>query len=110
DYAIAGALALGEHGYRRLTTDVDVLISKEGLGRFKDEWLGRGYVNVRPGGKAVRDAINGVKIDFLIAGDFPGDGLPKPVCFPDPGTVAVHGERYRVVALPVLIELKLASG
>ena len=110
DYAIAGAIALGEHGFKRLTVDVDVLIRREGLDRFKAEWLGRGYVDVRPGGKAVLDTINNVKIDFLLTGDFPGDGKPKPVAFPDPREAAIAGERYRVVSLPRLVEMKLASG
>jgi len=110
DYAIAGALALGEHGFRRLTVDVDVLITREGLDRFKAAWLGRGYLDVRPGGKAVRDTINNVRIDFLLTGDFPGDGKPKPVAFPDPREAAVSGEKYRVVSLPRLVEMKLASG
>jgi hypothetical protein len=110
DYAIAGAIALGDHGFMRLTVDVDVLIRREGLERFKSEWLGRGYVDVRPGGKAVRDTVNNVKIDFLIAGDFPGDGKPKPVAFPDPREAAVSGDKYQIVSLPRLIEMKLASG
>src|SRR5262245_18796052 len=110
DYAIAGAIALGEHGFKRLTVDVDILIRREGLERFKSEWLGRGYVEVRPGGKAVRDTINNVKIDFLVAGDFPGDGKPKSVAFLDPREAAVAGERYQIVSLPRLIEMKLASG
>ena len=110
DYAIAGAIALGEHGLARLTVDVDILIRPEGLERFKREWLGRGYVEVRPGGKAVRDTVNNVKIDFLMTGDFPGDGRPKPVAFPDPQAAAVVGEKYRVVSLPKLVEMKLASG
>jgi hypothetical protein len=110
DYAIAGGIALGEHGFKRLTVDVDVLIRREGLDRFKAEWLGRGYVDVRPGGKAVRDTVNNVKIDFLITGDFPGDGKPKPVAFPDPLEAALAGEKYRVVSLPRLVEMKLASG
>jgi len=110
DYAIAGAIALGEHGFKRLTVDVDVLIRREGLDRFKAEWLGRGYVDVRPGGKAVRDTINNVKIDFLLTGDFPGDGKAKPVAFPDPREAAIAGDKYRVVSLPRLVEMKLASG
>ncbi len=110
DYAIAGAIALGEHGLKRLTVDVDVLIRREDLARFKAEWLGRGYVDVRPGGRAVRDTINNVKIDFLLTGDFPGDGKPKPVAFPDPRDAAVKGDRYRVLSLPRLVEMKLASG
>lgn len=110
DYAIAGALALGEHGFKRFTTDVDILIRREDLARFKTRWLGRGYVDVRPGGKAVRDTANNVRIDFLLTGDFPGDGKPKPVAFPDPAAAAVQGTKYRVVSLPRLIEMKLASG
>jgi len=110
EYAIAGAIALGEHGFKRLTVDVDILIRREGLDRFKAAWLGRGYVEIRPGGKSVRDTINNVKIDFLLTGDFPGDGKPKPVAFPDPREAAIAGDKYRIVSLPRLVEMKLASG
>lgn len=110
DYAVAGALSLAAHGLVRATEDVDVLVTREGLARFKDAWLGRGYVNLRPGGKAVRDTENNVRIDFLIAGDFPGDGISKPVAFPDPKEAGVAAGKVRVVSLPRLVELKLASG
>jgi hypothetical protein len=110
DYAIAGALALNAHGVQRMTEDVDVLISRKDLRRFKKHWLGRGYIEVRPGGKSIRDAETNVRIDFLIAGDFPGDGRPKPVSFPDPKTSRVQGDRFSVLSLPMLIELKIASG
>jgi hypothetical protein len=95
DYAIAGAIVLGEHGFKRFIVDVDVLIRREGFDCFKAEWLGRGYVDVRFGGKVVRDTINDVKIDFLLTGDFPGDGKPKPVAFPDP-----RGRRDRGRQIP----------
>ncbi len=110
DYAIAGALCLAAHGIVRATEDVDLLISREGLDRFKQTWLGRGYVDLRPGGKAVRDTVNGVKVDFLLEGDYPGDGKPKPVRFPAPAEVAMDAGRFRVVNLPRFVELKLASG
>jgi len=32
------------------------------------------------------------------------------VAFPDPRAAAVQGETYRVVSLPRLVEMKLASG
>src|SRR6266545_6262621 len=48
-YAIAGAMALNAHGYQRLTTDVDVLLTKEGLAAFKAAHLGRGWVERFPG-------------------------------------------------------------
>jgi hypothetical protein len=109
-YAIAGALALAVHGRRRLTEDVDILLTRADLARFKAEWLGRGYLDVTPGLKAVRDTAAGVKIDFLLVGDFPGDGRPKPVAFPVPPTDCVQADGYRVLPLERLVELKLASG
>jgi hypothetical protein len=109
-YAIAGALALGVHGRPRLTDDVDILMRREDLAAFKERWLGRGYDEVTKGLKAVRDAAHGVKLDFLITGDFPGDGKPKPIAFPDPATQTSTGDGFRIVDLNTLIELKLASG
>ena len=109
-YAIAGAMALNQYGYRRVTVDVDVLLTREGLARLKHEVLGRGYVEKFPGSKGLRDTEHGVAIDVLLAGEFPGDGKPKPVRFPDPATAAVRGEHGAFLALETLIELKLASG
>ena len=43
-YAIVGAMALNEWGYRRVTVDVDVLLTPDGLRRLKERVLGRGYV------------------------------------------------------------------
>jgi hypothetical protein len=51
-----------------------------------------------------------VRIEFLLAGQFPGDGKPKPVAFPDPVTASVTIDGIRFLALERLIELKLASG
>jgi hypothetical protein len=51
-----------------------------------------------------------VKIEFLIAGEFPGDGKEKPVAFPDPATVAIEMDGIKVLRLESLVELKLASG
>ncbi len=42
-------------------------LPRDDLARFKEQWLGCGYVEIRPGGKAVRDTANNVKIDFLAA-------------------------------------------
>ena len=109
-YAIAGAMALGAHGYERVTVDVDVLLTREGLARFKEAQLGRGYAEKFPGSKGLRDTEFGVSIDVLIAGEFPGDGRPKPVAFPDPAEAAIEGERFRILTLPKLVELKIASG
>jgi hypothetical protein len=109
-YAIVGAMALNAYGYRRATVDVAVLLTHEGLASFKARRLGRGYVERFAGSRGLRDTETGVAIDFVLAGDYPGDGKPKPVRFPDPAEVALRGERVALLPLPRLIELKLASG
>jgi hypothetical protein len=108
-YAIAGALALNAHGYERFTNDVDLIVTREGLAKLKELVLGRGYVEKFPGSKGMRDTVRNVGIDVLITGEYPGDGLPKPVAFPDP-SVAERGALGRIVPLATLLELKLASG
>lgn len=108
-YAIAGAMALNAHGYQRVTTDVDVLLTKDGLRAFREAHLGRGWVERFPGSRGMRDTVRGVKIDVLLTGDYPGDGKPKPVSFPDP-SVAIRGSGVMVLPLRHLVELKLASG
>jgi len=96
-------------GYERITNDVDVLMSREGLERFKLRALGRGYVEKFAGSKGVKDTVNGVGIDVVLEGEFPGDGKPKPVVFPNP-SVAVQQGGLRLIPLARLVELKLASG
>jgi hypothetical protein len=109
-YAVIGAMALNEFGYRRVTVDVDVLLTPEGLAAFKARHLGRGYVEKFPGSRGMRDAEHGIDIDVVLTGSYPGDGKPKPVVFPDPAQAAERGARVALLPLPTLIELKLASG
>jgi hypothetical protein len=110
DYAIAGGMALFFHGYRRFTEDVDVLITPEGLAKVHDELEGRGYVRPFEKSKNLRDAENRVRIDFIVTGQYPGSGKPGPVAFPDPKGVAEVRDGVRIVSLPALLQLKLASG
>jgi hypothetical protein len=58
----------------------------------------------------LRDAEHGVRIEFLVTGQFPGDGKPKPVAFPNPADVAEDRDGIKFVNLPTLVELKVASG
>jgi hypothetical protein len=110
-FAIAGAMAANAHGLQRTTADVDILIRREDLQRFKQRHVGRGWVDKFEGSKNFRDAASNISIDVLIVGDFPGDGREKPVAFPEPETVVEYGdEGIPFVSLNALIELKLASG
>lgn len=110
-FVIAGAMAANAHGHRRTTADVDVLMRREDLTRFKERWSGRGWLDLFEGSKGFKDTVNGVKVDVLIVGDYPGDGLPKPVSFPTPESVRdVRDDNLPYLDLKSLIELKIASG
>ena len=87
-YAVVGGIAMFFHGFRRFTEDVDLLVTAEGLKRIREE-LRRDYVPSLVGSKHLRDVENGVRIEFVVTGQFPGDGKPKAVAFPDPATVCV---------------------
>lgn len=109
-YAVVGGMALFFYGVRRFTEDVDILVTRDGLQRLHEALDGLGYIPPFPGSKNLRDVEAGVKIEFLVTGDFPGDGKPKSVSFPDPQNVATVIEGIRFLEMPKLIELKLASG
>lgn len=111
EYAVVGAMALSAHGFRRFTEDVDLLTTPAGLDAIHQRLVGRGYVPAFPGArKKLRDTETGVRVDFITSGEYPGDGKPKSVRFPDPRDVSVEREGYSVIALAKLVELKLVSG
>ncbi len=110
-YAVIGGMALAAHGYVRMTLDVDILLTPEGLVCFREKLVGRGYVADFPGAeKSFRDAESNVKIEIITAGEYPGDGLPKPISFPEPKGQTVEEDDILIINLEKLIELKLASG
>jgi hypothetical protein len=71
--AIAGGMALNHHGYRRVTDNVDVLMTRNGLDRLKQAVLGHGYSQAAPGSNGLRDTEHDVLIHVLLAGNYPGD-------------------------------------
>lgn len=109
-YAVVGGLALFHHGYQRFTNDVDLLVTKENLKFLHEKLEGLGYLPPFTGSKHLRDTDTGVKVEFLTTGEYPGDGKPKPVSFPDPLGVRIQIEGMWFLNLPTLIELKLAAG
>jgi hypothetical protein len=109
-YAIVEGMALFKHGVRRFTEDVDILVTREGLKTIHDRLDGLGYLPPHQRSKHLRDTDLGVRIEFLTAGDYPGDGKKKPVAFPDPTAVSFESDGISYIKLPNLIELKLASG
>jgi len=110
DYAVVGGMALFLHGFRRFTEDVDILVTREGLKKLHEALEGSGYRPPFAASRNLRDTENGVRIEFLVAGEYPGDGKVKPVAFPEPGQVASEQDGIRLLNLESLVELKLASG
>src|SRR5260370_25476572 len=109
-YAVAGGMAMFFHGYRRFSDDVDTLVSREGHEEIHRQLEGLGYLPPFEGSKHLRDTDLGVRVEFLVSGEYPGDGMPKPVAFPRPEEASIEIEGIRFLQLTKLIELKLASG
>jgi hypothetical protein len=111
DYMVIGAVALLAHGYPRFTEDIDLVMTAEGLERFHEELVGLGYAPAFPGAKKrLRSTTDGVSIEVMTTGEYPGDGKPKPVSMPAPAEASTTIDGIRFVTLEKLIELKLASG
>jgi hypothetical protein len=111
DYTLAGGMALFIHGFRRFTEDIDIVLRGEDLDRFRARLVEAGYRPAFEGAtRAFRDNETGVVVEILASGDFPGDGLAKPVAVPDPASSREDHGGLPVLPLAKLIELKLASG
>lgn len=113
-YAVVGGLALFHHGYRRFTEGVDLLIDRADLKRIHkrihDSLSGLGYLPPHQYSKNLRDTQSGVRIEFLLSGDYPGNGKPKAIAFPSPVEVSEESDGTFFLDPVTLVELKLASG
>jgi hypothetical protein len=108
-YAIMGAMAVNAHGAERTTKDVDILLTPEGLERFRQEFVGDLYEQVAGRPRRFIERQSGVTVDCLLTGRYPGSGKPGPLAFPDPAEASQEIERIQVITLPQLIQLKLAA-
>src|SRR4030095_13883651 len=80
DYAVIRAAALLAHGYPRFTEDIDLLMTSDGLEKFHAELVGLGYAPAFPGAKKrLRSTVDGVSIEVMTTGEYPGDGKTKSV-------------------------------
>ncbi|HZH29808.1 MAG TPA: hypothetical protein VEY11_03520 [Pyrinomonadaceae bacterium] len=111
DYMVIGAVALLTYGYPRFTEDIDLVLTPAGLEAFHQNLVGLGYLPAFPGArKKFRSTREGVSIEIITSGGYPGDGRPKPISFPVPDDASIEVQGVRVVTLEKLVELKLASG
>ena len=104
-HLIVGGLAVQEHGYPRVTIDVDIVVPDvlEAV-EFLTANLTGPFYRVHGVDGRVEDRRNGVQIDLLPAGKVLKRGCKMP--FPHPGKVA---EQFQIVSLEDLISLKLDS-
>ena len=88
-----------------------MLLNKDGLEEFEETMTGLDYRPAFAGArKKFLTAENNIPIEIITSGEFPGDGLPKPVRFPEPNEFAIVIDGVNTIPLEKLIELKLTSG
>ncbi len=104
-HLIVGGLAVQEHGYPRMTIDVDIVVPDvlEAV-EFLTADLNGPFFRVPKVEDRVEDRRNGVFIDLLPAGKVVKRGCKIP--FPQPLKVT---EKIQIIALEGLIALKLDS-
>jgi len=112
---VAGGWAVWRHGYLgRVTQDVDVVVPAAAV----DELLRVASVSgfeVTPAAAGLwpklRHKESGVSVDILPEGATPGTpSKPAPTRIPHPSRLGASGPRLVYIALPGLVELKLAAG
>jgi hypothetical protein len=109
-YAVIGGMAVGLHGARSFCYDLGILLTSDGLNRFREECVSELYEPVRDRSRRFVDRQSRVPIEVFLTGHCPGRVGPKPITFPDPGMASEEIGKIRVVSLPQLIQLKLAAG
>ena len=104
-HLIVGGLAVQEHGYARVTIDVDIVVPDvlEAV-EFLTASVTGPFFRVPGVQDRVEDRRNGVKIDLLPGGQVLKSGCKVP--FPEPSKVA---EQPQFISLEQLISLKLDS-
>ena len=104
-HLIVGGLAVQEHGYPRMTIDVDIVVPDvlEAV-EFLTADLNGPFFRVPKTEDRIEDRRNGVFIDLLPAGKVVKRGCKVP--FPQPAKVT---EKFQIIALEDLISLKLDS-
>lgn len=105
DYAVIGGLALSPHNYKRMTVDIDIMVSKATLHNLK-QLHGLGY-SLRPGSDknmVIHTLARKIPLDVLVEGQLEnGIELPNPKQFRQ----KINGIWY--ASLSGLIHLKLIA-
>ncbi|CAF0929409.1 unnamed protein product [Rotaria sordida] len=110
NYAVIGGLAVYAHGYERTTHDCDILLSRADYEKFMAKLVNFGLKPKFEGRKKkFVFTSTGVSVDVAIEGEYPGGGSIGPISFPNPKVCQQNIDDMKVISLPKLIDLKLAS-
>ena len=104
-HLIVGGIAVQEHGYPRVTIDVDIVVPDvlEAV-EFLTSGLSGPFFRVKGCEDRIEDRRNGVPVDLLPAGRVVKRGCQVP--FPQPAKAT---DQLQIVALEELLSLKLDS-
>jgi hypothetical protein len=105
-YAILSAEAFGG---RSMEDRVEVLLTGEGLNRFREELGNVAYRQVRGHSRSFVDGVTNVPVEVRMTGHHPGIRGPGPIKFPNPAEAREEWGHMQVVPLTHLIQLKLAA-
>jgi hypothetical protein len=104
-HLIVGGVAVQEHGYPRVTIDVDIVVPDVlGAVEFLTAELSGPFARVKGFEDRVEDRRNGVMVDLLPAGRVLKRGCQVP--FPQPTKAT---EKLQIIGLEELLSLKLDS-
>jgi hypothetical protein len=108
-HAIMGGMAVFAHGHERMTNDVDVLLTRKGIEEFRRLFVPKYYLQDSKRSRRFVDKKDGVTVDILLTGLYPGRGEPGPIAFPDPELVRERIDKIHYIDLTTLVQLKLAA-
>jgi hypothetical protein len=109
-YAVMGGMALYAHGLRRVTDNLDVLVTPEGFSAFQRLHVPSHYTRLAGHERRFTDSANRVPVDFFLTGHHPGISYRGPIAFLDPADVRESKGRAHFVEPETLVCLKLAAG
>jgi hypothetical protein len=112
---VSGGWAVWRHGYvGRITQDVDIALPQANIANFLQAATVSGFeVLPTPEGRwpKLRHRETGIEVDVLPEGGRPGTAAhPAPTVIPHPKSMGAVRGTLKYIALPSLIELKLAAG
>ncbi|WP_254512623.1 hypothetical protein [Anatilimnocola floriformis] len=110
DSVLVGDLSMFLHGYRRVTSIVELIVNREGLAYIHQHLEELGVCKDFPAATSVRDSLTHVKIRLHFAGTpRPGNSHPHLI-IPEPSDCSTLVEGLPVISLIPMIELRLAMG